>query len=779
MEVLEKLESLGSSYLTDRLLTLGINEKMNTWVTEKNGKPVAEWTHQFFSADPETGNILIHYISLTGHPYTWKSENNKWPKPFVRTRLRVETKDQKYSQPKGSGQFPFFPPAILKKFAAKEKIETLVIVEGEFKAFKACMHGFDAVGIPSIHGFYNGDVRGKLHEDIQELIVTCRVHNIIYLTDADTLTVKWEEGKDLAKRQQSFISAVKYFRESLQQLLDDERNELKNVFFHHILPKYINEGKGLDDLLCYYSAAVDEIREDLFAWQMARKYFVGIMLNDYNGSLNRLKKHFGLTDEKEFYETYRAHIGDREFNFNRRRYQWDSEAKEVTFVKHEDAVKFMRIGADYLKIIKVPNKFGILEDDLIPYKKTEIVQDYGKGFIDEIPKYDSFIIEPCWNGEYKRVVSGCYNLMEPLKWVPKEGDLQATEKFLKHIFNGSGPLHQHIEGDPFSVAIDYLTIMYRHPKHMLPVPILVSKENETGKSTFLKWLQAIYGANTVILNNENFKQRFNAHYASKFIIGIDESFLDVDKKSEKERLKQMVTADQIYLELKGINLKKIQYFGKVILSSNDEDRIMKIDSEETRWFVVKVPVLTEKDPDMEMKLYNEIPAWLHFLANREIFHPRKTRLWFTPENIITDQFRTVVENTKSRFDRTFEEWIREMFELTGKPELHFSRKFILKELNNNSRSKYQIDEMDIKNYLQPKGYVLSEPRYISSPRLKVQDISIDPRPNDPKPEVRPQDLIEWCSETARAYTFRAEDWIVRLESQQPQTPNTESDALPF
>jgi len=46
---------------------------------------------------------------------------------------------------------------------------------------------------------------------------------------------------------------------------------------------------------------------------------------------------------------------------------------------------------------------------------------------------------------------------------------------------------------------------------------------------------------------------------------------------------------------------------------------MKIDAQENRWFVIKVPVPKQKDPDLEKKMAAEIPAWLHFLSNRDIF----------------------------------------------------------------------------------------------------------------------------------------------------------------
>ncbi len=85
------------------------------------------------------------------------------------------------------------------------------MVEGEFKYFKGSLVGLDIIGLPSIHGFYNGDVKGKLHEDIQELIITCQVKKVVLLVDADLLTVTWKEDKDLSLRPSSFYAAVKSF----------------------------------------------------------------------------------------------------------------------------------------------------------------------------------------------------------------------------------------------------------------------------------------------------------------------------------------------------------------------------------------------------------------------------------------------------------------------------------------------------------------------------------------------------------------------------------------
>lgn len=787
-------ETPTTEYLNERLTQLGIDENQNTfirvWVQRgdcvgEDGKIHTEEKEQtraykIFDAD-EAGNIVIRYFNLNGQPYHWKKEGTKQSRDFIRKRLREVKGDQKYSQDEGSGQFPFFNPGIIKKYqACKEAInidntavapiETLYLVEGEFKSFKGYMAGLDIVGLPSIHGFYNGDVPGRLHEDIQELIITCQVQKIVFLVDADLLTLSWQEDKDLYKRPASFYGSIKAFRESLQLLIDDSKVKLHLVYFMHIETKFVKDAKGLDDLLCKYTAVHDEILKDLSEHQFARKYFKGFSILDQNKDVQgRILRHLGLTDEQEFYKTYGDFIGAREFKFKRRRYVYDQEKKEVVYVRHEDAAKFMRIGPDWVKVIQKANKYGELEEEIVPWKKGEIISDYKKfpDFMEQIMRYDDFTIEPAFNGEYKRVHHGCYNLCNPLIWTPAAGPIVSSIAFLKHIFQGTGRVDLNETGcllkedltlgDPFAVALDWLSLLVQKPKHMVPVPILVSKENGTGKSTFLKWLQTIFGSNMCILGNEHFKMRFNSHYITRFIIAIDEGFLEVDKKSEKERLKQLVTSDSAYLEYKGMNVRKINFFGKVIICSNDADRVMKIDEGESRWFVVKVPVVPEgrKDPDLEIKLKNEAAAFLHYLSTRQIFHPRKDRLWFLPEWFITEQFKLIVSETKNRIDRLFEDWIKDQFLLYGSNSLEYPLKYITEQLNDVKVSKYKIDGLEIKAYLKSRGMVPADKvRWISIPvGFKNDGNIIQPGSSASFTEV------EYKGFSGRPYTFQRADWV--------------------
>ncbi len=794
-----------TDYLNQRMQDLGVSDKDRTfervWMQrsdKKDGNGKIETfeieqrrEYKIFDADEE-GNIVIRYFNLLGQPYRWKKEDTKQTRDYLRKRLSTPKGDMKYSQEPGSPQFPFFSPHIIKKYTlalACKGIEegepiplddgtigTLFIVEGEFKAFKGSLNGLDIVGLPSIHGFYNGDVKGKLHDDIQDLLITCQVQKVVFLVDADLISVKWAEDKDLALRPSNFYASIKAFRESLQLLMDDDTVALELVYFMHLKEKYMNDAKGLDDLYCKYSAKVMEINEDLLKLSFAKQYFTGFQINDLNKDVQgRMFKYLGLYNEQEFYKNYQEFIGLKEFKFKRRRYIYDNEKKEVVFVRHEDAEKYMRIGPDWVKVITKLNKYGEKEEEIVSWKFGEIKRDYKKfpDFEDQIMKYDDFCNEPNWNGNYQRVIQGCFNLVEPLRWKPTEGSIVNTIKFLKHIFQGKGNValddkglfenEDAITGDQFTVALDYFTVMLRHPKNMLPVPILVSPENGTGKSTVLKWMQLIFGSNMVILGNEQFKMKFNGHYITKFIIAIDEGFLEVDKKAEKERLKQLVTADAVYLENKGMNVRKINYYGKLLICSNDADRVMKIDDGESRWFVVRVPVIPveERDPDLELKLKDEVEAFLHFLYHRPIHHPRSDRLWFKPEWFITDQFKIIVETTKNRIDRVFEDWLREQFLLFKLPVLRYSLKYLTEVFNDQKNSKYKIDSIEIKSYLHGKKMEPEHPQ-----RVKVP-VGFD-LPEEGSLLEEPK--IIYNSSISRPYVFTPDKWLTEEQLKEYEKP---------
>jgi len=763
------------SYFQKRLKELGINktdDQRNTLniLDPDTGKPVSR---QLFMDDGK-GNFLIRYYDFNGRPYHLKKRDGvKWDKPFDRIRLSNPIGSQKYISPSGNGLRPYLTKDLIQHAAQGKKIQTLFLIEGELKAHVAGESGLFTIGLGSNHGFYaereNDSNEKKLHPEILKAIELLEPQNLCLLLDADTLSVNYKYGKELSDRPRSFCTSVTNFWRVTNHLMFEGSSSVKNIYFGHIQGRYDPEHKGMDDLLLgkpekakSIVGEAKKLTEDVF--ENSYFFFKKLDQNYYTWA----QQYFGLDSVESFYEKYRTFIGEKEFLFKNAIYFCPENGKP-RFLYHNDVKKFFRIGTSWMKNIQKPDKFGDLVEQIIPFSISEISRDYPQnkfpGFIDQINRYDAYCNEPMWTSEYKREISGCYNLANPIAHKAQRGGVDFTIKFLKHIFQGEGSLEKVINengaisyqedcitGDSFTVGLDYLTLMFQNPKQMLPVPILVSKEYGTGKSTFLKWLKIIFGSNMAILNNEQFKMRFNGHYITKFIIAIDEGFLDVDKKAEKERLKQLVTSDTQLLEFKGVDLQEFYYYGKVILCSNDADSVMKMEDDENRWFVLKVPPIPEeeKDPDSELKLKEEVPAWLNFLMNRKVHHKKESRLWFKDEHFITDQFQEIVKNTKSRAQKTLEEVIVEMFQTYRYTPLKLSLAYITKMVNDSS--KYKVDKVDVKKILKENLGILPEDRQRIKYPVKLNAY-------DGNEEM----FIEFDKDLQRPYVFHIEDWIPQEE----------------
>lgn len=627
---------IDETYLNKRLTELDLS-RQNISFVRADGE-----TARFFSADEE-GNIQIHYFNLLGNVYSWKKPGTKFPRPFVRTRLKRPRDDQKYLQDKGSPQFPFFTPTIIHKYQEGDTIETLYLVEGEFKAYKAYMHGVDIIGIPSIHGFYSPELKGKLHEDIEAVIVKCNVRRVVFISDADVLTLHWAEGKDLAKRPSSFYAAVKNFRQSLELLIG---KPLELVVFTHILPRFEKEGaKGLDDLLCAYPAVSDKIIADLHKMHLATEYFRGFLLNDVNADLNKVFKYLGLASPGEFYSTYQDHIADRKFVYRGKDYQWRSESNTLEEIKSD--VPYIRVGVKYYKKLYTPLADGDSLMNLKEWTRSTIELDHGRDMIKLVERYEDFCYVPD-HIEFKPVINGFYNRYFPLKHIPAPGTCEKTLAFIKHIFN-----------EHYELGLDYLQLLYIKPRQVLPVLCLVSEERATGKTTFLNWLTAIFGRNATINRNEDFESQFNSGWAGKLVIAVDETF--IDRKKIYERLKSLSTGKTMKVEAKGQDSVDAEFYGKLILCSNNEDGFIPVDSSEIRFWIRKLVPFGNEDPNLlQNALVPEIPAFLQFLLDRTMSTSQQTRMWFTRDQIETDALKNIVAKNKSYLEKELTELLTEM-----------------------------------------------------------------------------------------------------------------------
>lgn len=258
-----------------------------------------------------------------------------------------------------------------------------------------------------------------------------------------------------------------------------------------------------------------------------------------------------------------------------------------------------------------------------------------------------------------------YNEYHPIGHVPQEGTWKHIDELLHHIFGGQ-----------YQMGLDYLQLLYLNPLHSLPILLLVSRKTGTGKSTFCKFLNAVFGANALPLTSAILESRFNAFWTGKLLVYVEENDSDSpEMRKQSAKTKLVVTSDTLPSEGKGKDPRLTNNFTKVILCSNDEDKPVVIEPEDTRYWVLKVPALEKEQEgkDILSACKQEIPAFLYFLQNRKMHTERKNRLWFSPEEIQTDAWRHIVARSRDTFEQNLIELLLDILEIYGLDEIKYSK----------------------------------------------------------------------------------------------------------
>ncbi|MEO6838601.1 MAG: primase-helicase family protein [Ginsengibacter sp.] len=305
----------------------------------------------------------------------------------------------------------------------------------------------------------------------------------------------------------------------------------------------------------------------------------------------------------------------------------------------QDKGIYYRIGTQYFKEVSQPLISGEEVRRIVQWNSEAIKLDYGKDFLDScVNKLDGFCLIPS-HFNYQQIINGkFFNKYHPFLHKPSNEKYPSiTISFLNHIF-----------GEQINLGLDYLKLLLLQPTQQLPILCLVSIERDTGKSTFLNWLKAIFGDNMTINSNENFASQFNSDWMTKLIIAAEEALLN--KKEDSERFKNLSTAKTSKLESKGVDRIEIEFFGKFILCSNNEDSFIYMDKEEIRYWVRKIPVIQEKDTEALLKLVEEIPFFLAFILERPYSTEKKTRMWFTPKQITTPALLRLKKSNQNKLE---------------------------------------------------------------------------------------------------------------------------------
>ena len=309
---------------------------------------------------------------------------------------------------------------------------------------------------------------------------------------------------------------------------------------------------------------------------------------------------------------------------------------------------FVRVGTTLYKIVNQPRLNGGYVKKRIVWNNETLRQDYGKDYLANVPKYDGFCTVPD-HVNYRQVIDNFLNLYEPIGHQPKEGDFSHIQALLHHIF-----------GEQYELGVDYLQLLYMHPIQKLPILLLVSEERNTGKSTFLNFLKAMFRNNVTFNTNEDFRSQFNSDWAGKLIIVVDEVLLN--RREDSERLKNLSTTLSYKVEAKGKDRDEIAFFAKFVLCSNNERLPVIIDPGETRCWVRKIHDLENDDTHFLQKLIEEIPAFLYFLQHRTLTTQNVSRMWFSPKQTETAALLKIIRCNKSKYEVEAAELIKEIME---------------------------------------------------------------------------------------------------------------------
>ena len=749
---------MNTDYLNKRLKALDITKERNK-IRVKDTFTDGYFTANYFEAD-KAGNIVINYFTADGETASYDdpdkatSANRTGQRSFCRTRYAPgneperDGKKAKYSQPKGSEVTPFFTPTVIDKYKqalagrSDGKIKTLVVTEGEFKAFALDNMGVCCVGIGGISSYKNKD-KDKINDDLLAVVDQCAVENIVLLFDADCFEIHWHEGKETTTRPHTFKNAVKTFAELMN-------SRPVTVYFARVKPN--PNYKGIDDLLYPNEDGQphpqsEQITRELLLLAEAKKNRVYIDTDTATGiSNNRLNEIFGLDNVENFYKRHAEELNGRDFIFYGTPYHTTAAGKiERSWNGAEK--QYCIIGTDVFKYIQ-KNEYDY---ELKKWTKSRIIEDYGKKILNHIPKFDDITNEPENDpAKYRRRITiekdgfktTLYNRYHKIGHIPAPGAFPNIEKLLHHIFD-----YANTQKTPlYDFALDWLKLTYENPRQHLPVLCLVSAENKTGKTTFLNLLKDIFCGNMKILDSDRISSQFNDSWAGALIVAVDESLIDLEKITVKNRIKTIATNDTIPVEAKGRESSSIENFSKLIMCSNDESNFMRIDREENRYCVVKVQSLQgNEDPFLCEKMRAEIPAFLYFLKNREYTYQHETRLYFNEKIYETPQLLAVMGRTKHPLKKAVENVVEEqLFYSVQAAAANGSVKIPQKVFFGLVTAQYaRATAPAIKDYLEDKGVFLGT----------VTNFCWYEEPFEN--EDYPRQHIG----KNRAYTFHAADWL--------------------
>lgn len=92
----------------------------------------------------------------------------------------------------------------------------------------------------------------------------------------------------------------------------------------------------------------------------------------------------------------------------------------------------------------------------------------------------------------------------------------------------------------------------------------------------------------------------------------------------------------------------MEFFAKFVLCSNNELNPIHIEQGENRYWVRKVPTITNDNPNFLGEIKKELPAFLWLLLRRTLSTSKESRMWFCPNLLMTDALRKIIHHNRNK-----------------------------------------------------------------------------------------------------------------------------------
>lgn len=331
----KKVQAVSDSTFRDRQLAAsGIPDAAQQYTIEEGGKEVIKNRYTYGSLDakgnPAPGHdMLLHYLDLDGQPIKYQNKEARGERDYIRIRhahpelhTDKEGREVRYKSPYQGGNHLWVSESIRRKFVNREKIDTLVFVEGEKKADALCLIGIPAAGIAGIHNFAKDN---EMPSQIERLISGCEVKNVVFWFDSDLDELGSDINPNADFRPRTFASAAIKFRTYFEKYNRSGYNI--QIFLIHGNDK---QHKGADDLLVALGPVSEKhpLKKDfddaLKSQSGKTKLLTSHQITSWSDF--KIQELWDIHSQESFCEKHKDRLKEiPEFKFNRIRYRWDAE----------------------------------------------------------------------------------------------------------------------------------------------------------------------------------------------------------------------------------------------------------------------------------------------------------------------------------------------------------------------------------------------------------------------------------------------------------------------